>query len=290
MNDYVIISDSTCDLRSDMAKSLNVEIIPMTFQIEGREYKNYLDEREMSLSSFYDTVRRGNIPTTSQISVNTFIDVIKPFLEEGKDCLVISFSSALSGTFNSLNVAKKMLEEEFPLRKIFIVDSKCASMGEGLYVYYAAKNRENNMSIEENAKWLEENKLRFHHWFTVDDIDHLKKGGRLTGAQAFFAKTLKIKPFLKVDDLGRLIAVKKVFGRKAAINEMIERFKEFYDGSSVVFLNSADATLERDYIYDRLKEIAPNAIIEKGDIGPVIGAHSGPGTLALFFLAKESGR
>lgn len=293
MSDYVIISDSTCDLTDELVKDWNIEIQPMTFRVNGNEYKNYFDERELPLKEFYDFMRQGQIATTAQLNVIDVEDFFKPYLEKGLDILCIAFSSGLSGSYNAIRLAKDELLEQYPNRKICVVDSLCASAGEGLLVYQAVCNKNNNMSLEENANHLDKFKFKIRHWFTVDDIDTLKRGGRLSNASVFVAKALKIKPVLNVDDEGHLKAIYKKIGRKMAIRQLVDSTIIDYDKTQdyITLISHGDCLEDAEYLKqlleDAYKKNDINSKIYISKIGPVIGAHSGPGTLALFTVGSK---
>lgn len=289
MKDYVIITDSTTDLSAELVSKYDLNIIPMKFKTEGREYINYPDGHDLSNEEFYKEIRSGKIFTTSQVSPQEFIDAYTPFLEKGLDILALCFSSGLSGTLNSLHLAKGELLEKFPERKILVVDTLCASMGEGLLAFYASKFRNEGMNLEENHKKLEELKLHIAHWFTVSDIDFLKRGGRLSNASAFLAKALHINPVLHVDNNGHLINRFKKIGRKSAIKEILSQFAENKDSSfkQTIFISHADCLNDALYLKEQILKIYDPEEIVIGEIGPVIGSHAGPGTLALFFVSTH---
>lgn len=293
MRDYIIFTDSTTDLPPNIANELGIEVISLNFTIAGKEYTNYLDEREMSSKDFYDLIREGNMPTTAQINVSTYLDRFKPFLENGKDIFVMCFDSKLSGTYNSLCLAKNILAEEYPEAKIIAYDTLSACTGEGLFVYNAVMQKNKGLSMDELELWCNENRLKMCHWFTVDDIDHLKRGGRLTNAAAFAAKLLKIKPFLVCDNEGRLVVKKKCIGRKNAIQALFDKFVENYDEESeIVFITHSDCFEEANSLATKLKNESGKNIkkIVINNMGPVIGAHTGPGTIALFFVGLLNSR
>ncbi len=289
MQNYKIITESTTDLSDELIKKYDLVVIPMTFKTSDKEYVNYPDGREMSNKEFYDEERNGKIFTTAQITPQHIIDVYKGYLDEGYDILAVSFSSGLSGTVNSTKLAIEMLKEEYKERNIVMVDSLCASMGEGLLAYYASKNRESGMTIIENAKALEDMKLHLAHWFTVSDIDFLKRGGRLSNASAFVAKALRINPVLHVDNEGHLINRFKKIGRKTAIKELINQFNLTVDKTSkqTIFISHGDCLDDALYLKELLLKEYEAEDVVIGEIGPVIGAHSGPGTLALYFIASH---
>ena len=196
---YVIFTDSTTDLPVDFVNTNNIKVIPMKFIIEGKEYKNYLDEREMKAKDFYDLERKGVIAKTAQLTTFEIVEAYKEELDKGNDILAIGFSSGLSGTFNSMRLAKEELEEEYKDRKILIIDSLCASMGEGLFVYYANLYKNEGLSLEENYQKLLELRPHLVHWFTVENLNTLRRGGRVSNATAFIANALNIKPVLHVE-------------------------------------------------------------------------------------------
>ncbi len=288
MADYVLFTDSTTDLSVDLIEEMGVQVIPLTFTIGGKDYKNYPDGRELSSKEFYDRLRGGEVSTTSQISQQEFLDAFTPVLEQGKDVLYLAFSSGLSGTFNSARLAVEELTEQFPERTVLAIDTLQASMGEGLAVYYAACLKNEGRSLQEVADWFLENRMSICAWFTVDDLMFLKRGGRLSGAAAVAGTLLGIKPVLHVDDEGKLIAMEKVRGRKASLNALVQHFEaSTYDRSQqVVFISHADCLADCQYVADKIAALGVKRICIS-DIGPVIGAHAGPGTVALFFRADK---
>ena len=286
--DYVIISDSTTDLSPELIKEIGVEIIPLEFVMgENESYKNYPDGREMGFKEFYDKVRAGSMPKTNQINTSVYIEIIEKYIGEGKDVLLLCFSSALSGTYQSSVIAADELKEKYPDSKIITVDTKAASMGDGLLVYLAAQKKAEGMDIEALAKWVEDNKLHLCHWFTVDDLNHLKRGGRVSSAAALFGTLLGIKPVLHVDDEGRLIPMEKVRGRRQSIDALAQHlFDTINEGEDTVFISHGDCIEDAKYLAGVIKKKLP-VRIEINYIGPVIGSHSGPGTLALFYMGSH---
>lgn len=286
--EYVIITDSTCDLTPELIEELDIVVIPMEFTMaEGEVYKNYPDGRELGFQAFYDRVRAGAQPKTNQINAATYMEVAAPYLDRGQDVLILAFSSALSGTYQSSVLAVEELREKYPDRQIYTVDTLSASMGEGLLVYHAAKKREEGLSVSELARWVEENRLRLCHWFTVDDLNHLKRGGRVSSAAALFGTILGIKPVLHVDDAGRLIPREKVRGRRSSLEALVKHMRETIDpaeGEQTVFISHGDCEPDVKYLIDLIRAQVPVKEIKVGYIGPVIGAHSGPGTVAVFYL------
>lgn len=289
MRDYVIITDSCCDLSEQLANDAGLYVIPMVMTISGKEYKNYLDEREISSKAFYDRLRAGETASTSALNMDTFLSVFGEFLEQGKDILYLAFSSGLSGTYHVSTLAAEELAQKYPESRIFCCDTLCASMGEGLLVYLAGKKKQSGASIEEVRDFVEQNKLNLCHWFTVDDLNHLKRGGRVSATTAFVGSLLNIKPVLHVDDEGHLINVGKARGRRAAVSSLFEHMKETAVNPSeqTVFISHGDCEEDALALKEMIeKEFSPKEI-QINPIGPVIGAHSGPGTLALFFLGTK---
>ncbi len=288
MAEYVLFTESTTDLSVELVKELGIEVLPMRFTLDGTEYNNYPDNRELSAHDFYDKLRAGGMSTTSQINQAAFEEAFTPVLEAGKDILYLSFSSGLSGTFQSARLAAEELAEKYPQRTVRVLDTLQASMGEGLAVYYAATMKSEGKGLEEVADWFEANKMRVCAWFTVDDLMFLKRGGRLGGGAAVVGTLLGIKPILHVDDEGHLIAMEKVRGRRASLDGLVKHFADSDVPASeqVVFVSHGDCLEDCEYVARRCKELGAKRVCIN-TIGPVIGAHSGPGTVALFFLASK---
>lgn len=289
MNNYVFITDSSCDLPQAMAEELDVIVVPLTFTIEEKEYANYLDGREMSPADFYSKIRGGASATTSAVNMDTYLKLMEPILQSGKDILYLAFSSGLSNTCNAAMMSVRELSEKYPDRKIYAVDSLAASMGEGLLVYHAAVQRKAGKGIDEVYEWLLNNRLRLCHWFTVDDLNHLKRGGRISAATALVGTMLGIKPVLHVDDEGHLINVGKVRGRQAALNALVEHMEKTVEKpqEQVVFISHGDSLADAQKVADLVRSRMNVKDIIINSIGPVIGAHAGPGTIALFFLGSK---
>ena len=290
MADYKIISDSTTDLSVQLIEDADVHIIPMIYNVDGKDYANSPYDPVQSAHEFYELLRNGKMSTTTQINMETFKNEFTPWLEKGLDILYICFSSGLSSTISSANLAVEDLKEKFPDRRIVVVDSLAASMGEGLLVYLAAmKKKQENLSLDELAKWVEDNRLHLAHWFTVEDLNHLKRGGRVSAAAALVGTMLNIKPVLHVDDEGHLIPVEKVRGRRTSLNSLVEHMEKtaIDPADQVVFISHGDAPKDAEYVADKIREKLGVKTIYINPIGPVIGSHSGPGTVALFFLASK---
>lgn len=289
MSDYKIITDSTTDLSVDLVKELDLHIIPMLFTVDGKDYWNTPDEKDLSSHEFYELLRSGKNSTTTQINIEYFKDQVSPYLSQGLDILYLCFSSGLSSSYNSVMIASEELREEFPDRKIVIVDSLSASMGEGLLAYHTAMRKKQGMSIDELSSWIEENKLHLAHWFTVDDLNHLKKGGRVSAAAALVGTMLNIKPVLHVDDEGHLIPIEKIRGRRKSLEALVSHMEKtaIAPGTQTVFVSHGDALEDAEYVAKLVRERFGVSNIFINPIGPVIGTHSGPGTVALFFLADK---
>ncbi len=289
MGNYIVLTDSTTDLPDSLAKSLDLYVLPLKFNLNGTEYVNYLDNRELDPQDFFDQVKKGAQPTTSQINPEEYVAYLTPILKEGKDVLILAFSSALSGTFNSARIASEMLMETFPERKVFLVDTKAASLGEGLVVYLTAKAiKKDKLSIEAAFEYAQTIAPQVGHWFTVDDISHLVRGGRVSKVAGFIATLANIKPILHVSDEGKLIPRHKAIGRKRAVKALFEEMeKSAQDIKQTVFISHASALEDAQKLAEMIKEKFDVEEIVINTLGPVIGAHAGYGTLALFFLAKN---
>lgn len=289
MRDYCIVTDSTCDLPANIVTDLGITVIPMEFQLDGTTYLNYPDGRDYDFHAFYDALRAGKASTTSQVNYQTFLDTFTPILESGRDILYLAFSSGLSGTYNGSVIAANDLMEKYPGSKVISVDTLAASVGEGLLVYTAAKKREEGLSLDELAQWVTDNRLHLCHWFTVDDLNHLKRGGRISPAVAIIGTALGIKPVMHVDDEGHLIPVSKVRGRRKSLDALVEHMTETCDKpeSQTIFIGHGDSKEDAEYVAKLVRQKFKVKNIILNYIGPVIGSHSGPGTLALFFFGTH---
>ncbi len=289
MGTYQIITDSTGDLTPELIRELDVQVIPLCYMMEGKTYHNIPGGGEITDQEFYAKLRAGIMPTTTQVNSEEFIQLFTPLLEAGQDVLYIAFSSGLSGTCQSAHLAARELRERFPERRLEVFDSLCASMGEGLLVWHAAQLRQEGKSLDEVLSWLGENVLNLCHWFTVDDLNHLKRGGRVSTATALVGTMLGIKPVLHVDDEGHLIPVSKVRGRKQSLDALVKRMEEtaLDPAGQMVFISHGDCLEDARYVERKIRERLGVRRVKVGFIGPVIGAYSGPGTVALFFLGRE---
>ena len=289
MSEYVIVTDSSADLTAGMAEELGVEVLPLSFMVKGQTYRNYPDNREMDPGAFYAMLRAGEMATTAAVNVADYTSVLEPLLEQGKDVLVLAFSSGLSATYQSSVIAVEELRARFPERKIFTVDTLCASLGQGLLVYLAAKKQQAGASIEEVRDWAEENKLHLCHWFTVDDLHFLKRGGRISAATAVLGTMLSIKPVMHVDNEGHLIKVGTARGRNASLKALVDHMEQTVLDlkDQAIFISHGDCLADAQKVADDVKARFGVESIIINYVGPVIGAHSGPGTVALFFMGSE---
>ncbi|MBE5961767.1 MAG: DegV family protein [Lachnospiraceae bacterium] len=289
MSDFCIVSDVTLDLTPDVIEELDIRVIPMDFHLADTTYTHYPDERELSTEEFYSRLKAGATSITSQINPVIYENFFTRILESGKDILYISLSSGLSGTYNTARMMAMELEEKYPDRKIYCVDSLCASIGEGLLVYLAAKERQKGKSLDEVRDFTEEYKTKCCHWFTVEDLHHLKRGGRLTSLEAVVGTALRICPVLSVDREGKLVVASKVRGTKKALEYLVKRLEE--DGidtkDQTVIVGHAACREYADALAGMLKErnLVKDVIITK--IGPVIGTHTGSGMCALTFVGEN---
>ena len=283
---YKIVTDSTIDLTQKMIEELELTVISLRFTIDGKTYKDKSDMSEMSTETFYAKLREGKMSTTSQINADEFARTFEPILEAGEDVLYIAFSSGLSGTCQSAYIARDELKEKYPERKIYVFDSLCASMGEGLLVYQAALLKRAGTDIDSLYKWLGENVLKLCHWFTVDDLNHLKRGGRVSTTAALVGTMLGIKPVLHVDDEGHLIPVSKVRGRRQSLDALVQKMAEtaIHPDEQTIFISHGDCLKDAEYVAEQVRSKFGVKNIQINFVGPVIGAHSGPGTVALFFF------
>ena len=284
-DNYVLITDSACDILPEKLAEWKVEMIPLAYLFTDTA-KEQLDHEE-PIREFYKSMRDGRIAKTSSVNEDRFTNAFTPILEAGKDILYLAFSSGLSVTCENGKKVAAVLQEKYPERKIIVIDSLAASAGQGLFVYLAVQNRDSGMSLEDNARALEAYVMHVCHWFTVDDLVYLKRGGRISRTTALLGTALNVKPVLHVDNEGHLIKMSQVRGRKKSIRRMAEALKETILPESPIFISHGDCIEDAEM----LKEILEKEYGKKVDlitwIGSVIGAHSGPGTLALFFLGTE---
>lgn len=289
MRDYVIITDSTTDLSQQMINDLEIEVIPLGFSVENESFLNYSDNRDMLPEDFYRLMRDGKTIKTAQINIATFLSAFEKRLQENKDIFCVTLSSGISGTYNSAMAAANELRKKYKDNKIIVIDSKSASLGEGMLVYNAVMKKREGLSIDELEVWIEGNKNKLCHWFTVDDLMHLKRGGRISATAAAFGTLLNIKPVLHVDDAGHLVPVKKVRGRKSSLLELINMMEKTginLDGQKI-FISHGDCVDDAEFVAGTIRQKFNIGDVIINYVGPVIGAHSGPGTVALFFWGSH---
>lgn len=286
MNDYVILTDSSCDLPDDIVKKYQLEILQLDFIVEG---EGSFHNDQADIEKVYSKLRNGANIKTSAANISQASEAIEALFNQKKDILYMGFSSGLSSTYQTVYMAGQELMEEYPERKMISIDTLAASMGQGLLVYKACQAKDAGKSLEENAQYIEDIKLKLCHWFTVDDLFFLKRGGRISGVTATVGTMLSIKPILHVDDEGHLINVSKVRGRKAAITELVNRMEKLavHPEDQDIFISHGDCIEDAEKLASIIKERFGNDRITISYVGPVIGAHSGPGTLALFFLGEH---
>ena len=286
MPNYQIVTDSCCDLLPEMYDQLNLTLVPLSMEFQGKIVDDRSDD---SLKEVYAALRAGEAAKTSAVNPDRWANAMEPHLAAGTDVLVLAFSSGLSTTYQSAVIAADELREKYPERTIYVVDTLCASLGQGLLVWYACKKRDEGMSLEELHTWAEENKFHLCHWFTVDDLMYLKRGGRISAATAVIGTMLKVKPVLHMDDEGHLINMFKVRGRKAALEAIADKLGELGKGydNSTVFICHGDCLDDAEYTAEQIRALVPVKDIIINYVGPVIGAHTGPGVISIFFVGTH---
>lgn len=286
MSDYFISTDSTYDMPESYREEHNLLVHPLFYTINDSVYGG---EHDMDIKEFYARLRKGEIATTMATNLEDAAARFRAVLERGGDILHIGFSSALSSSYNNAAVAAAELQKEFPERKIRCIDSLCASMGQGLLVHYAVQKRAEGMSIDELADWLEENKLHFCHQFTVDDLHFLQRGGRISKTVAVLGTMINVKPVLHVDNEGRLVPLKNVRGRRKALTALVDNMAEQIPGfrNDTIFISHGDCEEDARFVGKLVNERFGITDIRYNYVSPTIGSHSGPGTVALFFVGKE---
>jgi len=283
---YRIITDTGCDLPRKMYEELDLSVVPLSVNFRGQTVREYSEDW---LKEMFDGLRKGENTSTSAVNPQGWEDIMEPVLQAGQDVLVMAFSSGLSATYQSAVIAAEELREKYPERKIAVVDTLAASLGQGLLVYYAVQKRDEGLSLEELTAWCEEYKFKLCHWFTVDDLMHLKRGGRVSAATAVVGTMLKIKPVLHVDNAGHLISRAKVRGRKASIEALADKMGELGipGANDTVFICHGDCMDDAKQLEKLVQERYGVKNVFIYYVGAVIGSHSGPGTLALFFLGEH---
>lgn len=289
MAEYIISTDTSCDFPLEYVKQHQLPLVTLFYSIDGVTGENGCPSSDV-LKNFYDKMRAGSMTKTQQASIEDTEKVFREILKEGKDILHIAFSSGLSGTANAARLAAENMMEEFPGRKIIVIDSLCASLGQGLLVDYALKLQQQGKTMEETAKWLEDHIQNICHLFTVEDLKYLQRGGRISKTTALVGTMIGIKPVLHVDPEGKLVSISKVRGRKqsipALVNKMEENIGKYRGEKQPIFISHGDCIEDANYLAELVKERFGYDEFLINDVGPTIGAHSGPGTLALFFMGE----
>lgn len=287
MSKFVITADSTVDLPKAFLEEKQVPVVSLSYIIDGATYR---DGEGLTSKEFYDKIREGAMPTTSQVNPEQARALFEPILKGGTDILHIAFTSGLSGTYNSCRIAAEELSEEYPDRKIVVVDSLCAASGGGMLLYKAIELKEQGKSFDEIVTWVEENKLHVCHDVTVDDLFHLHRGGRVSKASAVVGTIIKIKPIIHVNDEGKLIVIGKERGRKKALQTLVERMEEKSQGfeNDIVMITHGDALEDAEYVKGLIQDKFGITNIMINPLGTVIGSHTGPGVIALFYMGNRN--
>lgn len=287
MSKFVITADSTVDLPKAFLEEKQVPVVSLSYIIDGATYR---DGEGLTSKEFYDKIREGAMPTTSQVNPEQARALFEPILKGGTDILHIAFTSGLSGTYNSCRIAAEELSEEYPDRKIVVVDSLCAASGGGMLLYKALELKEQGKSFDEIVTWVEENKLHVCHDVTVDDLFHLHRGGRVSKASAVVGTIIKIKPIIHVNDEGKLIVIGKERGRKKALQTLVERMEEKSQGfeNDIVMITHGDALEDAGYVKGLIQDKFGITNIMINPLGTVIGSHTGPGVIALFYMGNRN--
>lgn len=286
MRDFIIVTDSTVDLPESMLEEQGIPVLQLNYVLDGKTYE---DRKGLSGKEFFDKLREGSMPTTSQVNPEQAKEFFEPFVKAGKNILCIGFSSGLSGTYNSERIAAEELSEEYPDAKIIVIDSLCASMGQGLLLAKALKKQREGMTLEELAQWLEENKLHICHNVTVDDLNHLYRGGRISKTTAVLGTLVQIKPIIHMNDEGKLIVIGKERGRKKALNTIVDMMGKQMEGyeNELVMVTHGDCLEDAEYVKSQIqKKYGIQDVVING-IGTVIGTHTGPGVVAVFCMGEK---
>ena len=284
---YHIMTDSSIDMpKAWIEGQKDFSVVSLAYLMDGKVY--FPAGTDEDTWAIYQLLRAGKVLSTSQVTPAAWAENMRPVLEKGQDILLIAFSSGLSGTCAAAMSAADELREEFPERTIEVVDSLCASAGEGLLVHYALKNRQEGMSLGENAEWVRGNVQNVIHWFTVNDLMFLYRGGRVDAASAYIGSMVRIKPIMHVDENGKLAVKEKAMGRKRSISTIAEHVRRdiVHPEGQLVLISHGDCVEEAQSLADMIRSTLPVADVRLTYVGPVIGAHSGPGTLAVFFLGS----
>lgn len=286
MRDYIITVNSTVDTGKEWLEERNVPVIPLKYTIDGQEYT---DMYGLSDKEFFQKLREGKMSVTSQINPEEAKEMLEPYVKEGKDVLHLAFSSALSGTCNSMKIAAEELQEEYPEAEVIVVDTLCACMGEAMLLYYALKQKEAGKTIEEVAQWAEENKLHVCHNVTVDDLFHLHRGGRVSKTAAVLGTMVKVKPIIHMDDNGALQVIGKERGRKKSLHKIVDMAVERSEGwdNEIIMITHGDCLEDAEYVAKLVREKMGIENVFIHNIGTVIGSHTGPGVVATFCMGNK---
>ena len=286
MREFIITVNSTVDLPKEWLEERHVPVLPLKYTIDG---ETYTDMSGLTAKEFFQKLREGHMSVTSQINPEEAREMLEPFVKEGKDVLHLGFSSGLSGTCNSMRIAAEELAEDYPEAKIILIDTLCACLGEGLLLYYALKLKEEGKTIDEIAKWAEENKLHVCHNVTVDDLNHLHRGGRVSKTSAVLGTMVQIKPIIIMDDNGCLKVVGKERGRKKSLNKIVDMAAKQAEGyeNEIIMITHGDCPEDAEYVAKRVQEKMGIQNIYINNIGTVIGGHTGPGVVAVFCMGDK---
>ena len=289
MSQYIIVTDSAADLDQALVDELGIQVVPLSLTLGGKTYWDYPDRRELDPKEFYARLRAGEVATTAAVNLADAKEAIEPNFQKGLDVLFLAFSSGLSSSCQAVRLAAQELAESYPERTCYVVDTLCASLGQGLLVYLTAQRQMMGATLEEARDYAEERKLHLCHWFTVDDLQFLKRGGRISATTAMLGTMLSIKPVLHVDDEGHLISMAKARGRQASIKALVDKAAELAiePEGQTMFICQGDCPEDAEYLAKLARERLGVRNIYIGYTGPVIGSHSGPGTLALFFVGTH---
>ena len=286
MREYVITVNSTVDLPREWLEERHVPVFPLKYTIDG---ETYTDMEGLTAKEFFAKLREGKMSTTSQVNPEEAADLLEPFLKDGKDILHLGFSSALSGTLNSMKIAGETLQEKYPEAKVIVIDTLCACLGEGLLLYKALQQKEKGMTIDELSEWVEENKLHICHDVTVDDLNHLHRGGRVSKTTAVLGTLVQIKPIIHMDDNGKLQVIGKERGRKKSLNRIVDMAVEQSKGwdNDIIMITHGDCLDDAEYVAKLVREKMGIDNILINNIGTVIGSHTGPGVVAVFCMGNK---
>lgn len=286
MRDYVITVNSTVDVPKKWLEERNVPVVPLKYTIDG---ETYTDMEGLSAKEFFAKLREGKMSSTSQVNPEEAVNLLEPYVRDGKDILHLGFSSGLSGTFNSMRIAGEMLEEKYPGARVIVIDTLCACLGEAILLHHALKQKEKGMTIDELAQWVEDNKLHVCHNVTVDDLNHLHRGGRISKTTAVLGTLVQIKPIIHMDNNGKLQVIGKERGRKKSLNKIVdmavEQSKDW--DNDIVMITHGDCIEDAEYVAKLVRERMGIDNILINNIGTVIGSHTGPGVVAVFCMGNK---